>query len=190
MTKSILKKSRDKMDGMSTLSLISIAEQQITFFAVALAAILLWNKKRKLKRKMLSLEGSNGASKRSIAIVIGIGNDPLASVENFLKDQNINDIRIIKYIFPGHIQPNDYLNTMIEINKLKDDAQTLGVNEVLLFYAGLVDLAIHTGASFCNWVPIKVFAFDKIKGTYEFRFTLTTETSRMDSLADQISRKL
>jgi hypothetical protein len=79
---------------------------------------------------------------------------------------------------------------MIEINKLKDEAQKLGVSEALLFYAGLVDLAIHTGASFSNWVPIKVFAFDKTKGTYAYRFTMTTETTKMDSLADQMIRKI
>jgi len=77
------------MDGMQILSLVSIAEQQITFFAVAVAAIYLWHDKRKLKRKMLSLEGSNDSSKRPIAIVIGIGNDPLAQVEDFLRDQKI-----------------------------------------------------------------------------------------------------
>ncbi len=63
------------MDGMDILSLISIAEQQITFFMVVAAIIYLWHDKRKLKRKMLSLEGSNNSSKRPIAIIIGIGYD-------------------------------------------------------------------------------------------------------------------
>lgn len=178
------------MDGLDILSLISITEQQISFFAMAIAAILLWRERRKLRKTMLSLEGLNAASKPPIVIVIGIGFNPLADVENYLKCHNIKYIKIIKYIFPSVIQPKDYFNTMIEINKLKDEAQKLGVHEVLLFYGGLVDLAIHTGASFCNWVPIKVFAFDKNKGTYEYRFTMTTETTRMDSLTDQMIRKI
>ena len=178
------------MDGLDILSLISIIEQQISFFAMAIAAILLWRERRRLKSTMLLLEGSNEGSKPPIVIVIGIGNDPLASVENYLNDHNIKYISIIKYIFPGTLQPKDYFDAMMEINKLKDEAQGLGVSEALLFYAGLVDLAIHTGASFCNWVPIKVFAFNKTTGVYEYRFTMTTETTRMDSLADQMIRKI
>lgn len=178
------------MDGMQILSLVSIAEQQITFFAVAVAAIYLWHDKRTLKRKVLSLEGSNDSSKRPIAIVIGIGNDPLAQVEDFLKDQKIGYIKIIKYIFKDYLQPRDYWDAMAKINKLKDDAQELAATKILLFYAGPVELAVHTGTSFGNWVPIELYAFARDKGTYEHKATLTRETARTATLADQITRKL
>ena len=79
---------------------------------------------------------------------------------------------------------------MISINRLKDDAQKLAASEVLLFYAGPVELAVHTGASFGNWVPIKVFAFAKDKGTYEHKATLTRETARTATLSDQLARTL
>jgi len=139
---------------------------------------------------MLSFEGANGTPRPPIVIVIGIGMDNSADVENYLKDNNISYIKIIKYIMPGTFLPKDYYNTMIAINKLKDEAQKLGVSKAMLFYGGLVDLAIHTGASFSNWVPIEVFAFDKTKGTYVRRFTMTTETTRMDSLTDEMIRKI
>ncbi len=180
------------MDGLDSLSIISIAaivEQQITFFAMAIAAILLWRERRKLRSTMLSFEGSNETSP-PIVIVIGIGMDNSADVEKYLKNNNIKYLKISKYIMPGTFQPKDYYNTMIAINKLKDEAQKLGVSRAMLFYGGLVDLAIHTGASFSNWVPIDVFAFDKTTGTYVRRFTMTTETTRMDSLTDEMIRKI
>jgi hypothetical protein len=178
------------MNTMEILSLISIGEQQITFFAVALAAFMIWQDKRRLKRKMQSMDHSNEPSNRPIAIVIGIGNDPLAQVKNFLKDQSMENVEILDYIFPDYLQPRGYPDAMININRLKDDAQKLAASEVLLFYAGPVDLAVHTGASFGNWVPIKVFAFAKDKGTYEHRATLTKETARTASLSDQLARTL
>jgi len=178
------------MNLMEILALISIGEQQITFFAVALAAFLIWRDKRRLKRKMLSMDRTNEPSNRPIAIVIGIGNDPLAQVKKFLKEQKKENIEILEYIFSDYLQPRGYPDAMISINRLKDDAQKLAASEVLLFYAGPVDLAVHTGASFGNWVPIKVFAFAKDKGTYEHKATLTRETARTATLSDQLARTL
>lgn len=178
------------MNTMEILSLISIGEQQITFFAVALAAFMIWRDKRHLKRKMLSMDNACENSNRPIAIVIGIGNDPLAQVKKFLKDLNLENVEILDYIINDYLQPRDYPNAMININRLKDEAQKLAATEALLFYAGPVDLAVHTGASFGNWVPIKVFAFVKDKGTYEHKATLTRETARTASLSDQLARTL
>ena len=157
---------------MEILSLISIGEQQITFFAVALAAFLIWRDKRRLKRKMLSMDGTNEPSNRPIAIVIGIGNDPLAQVMKFLKDQNLENVEILDYIFSDYLQPRGYPDAMISINRLKDDAQKLAASEVLLFYAGPVDLAVHTGASFGNWVPIKSLLLQKTREPMSTRLHL------------------
>lgn len=178
------------MDGMDYLTLISIAEQQITFFMVVLALVYLWHDRRKLKGMMLSLEGSNDSSKRPIAIVIGVGNDPSAQVVDFLKDQKMENIKILKYIFKDYLQSRDYLDAMANINKLKDNAQELAATKILLFYAGPVDLAVHTGTSFGNWVPIELYAFARDKGTYEYKATLTRETARTGTLTDQLTRKL
>ncbi len=99
-------------------------------------------------------------------------------------------IKIIKYIFKDYLQPRDYWEAMAKINKLKDDAQELAATKILLFYAGPVELAVHTGTSFGNWVPIELYAFARDKGTYEHKATLTRETARTATLADQITRKL
>jgi hypothetical protein len=44
------------------------------------------------------------------------------------------------------------------------------------------------GASFDNWVPVKVFAFTN--GTYEHRFTLEREAARIESMGEQVRREI
>ena len=51
------------------------------------------------------MDGTNEPSNRPIAIVIGIGNDPLAQVKKFLKDQNKENVEILDYIFSDYLQP-------------------------------------------------------------------------------------
>jgi len=106
------------MNINNILSLISIGEQQITFFAVALAAFMIWRDKRRLKRKMRSLGSTKGSSNRPMAIVIGIGNDPLAQVKKFLKDRNMEHVEILDYIFSDYLQPRNYPDAMINISQI------------------------------------------------------------------------
>jgi hypothetical protein len=98
-------------------------------------------------------------------------------------------IKIIKYIFKDYLQPRDYWEAMAKINKLKDDAGA-GSDKNPSLLCGAVELAVHTGTSFGNWVPIELYAFARDKGTYEHKATLTRETARTATLADQITRKL
>lgn len=67
-------------------------------------------------------------------IIIGIDIDPTASVENFLRDNDLSGLSIIKWIYPKRLEAKDYPNAEAEINELKKGALDLGVSEVLLFY--------------------------------------------------------
>ena len=102
-----------------------------------------------------------GLSKRPLAIAIGIGKDLEASVGNYLKDQDW-DVQLISWKSGDTwLEPKDYPEVMVKINGLKDLAMKSGVTEVLLFYAGPIDLAIYIGTRLQNWVPVKVFNFEK-----------------------------
>jgi hypothetical protein len=65
----------------------------------------------------------------------------------------------------------------------------LGVSEVLLFYAGPIDLAIFIGASFSDWVPVRVNSFSDA-GTYEQRITLGRGPARLGTLTDELIKEL
>lgn len=146
-----------------------------------------WKDRRELKKKLLSLEKCENLSKRPVAIVIGIGKDPSESVKSFLAD-NKWDIPLISWVSEGFLKSGDYPGAMANINALRKQALKMGVSEVLLFYAGPVDLSMFIGASFDNWVPVKVFAF--ANGTYEQRFTLEREAARMENVSEKIRREV
>jgi len=150
------------------------------------AAAVMIRERRKLHKKLLSLETSEGLSRRPVAIAIGIGKDPTDSARHFLADHGWSKIPVISWNAEGFLKPEAYPEAMAKINDLRKQALKLGVSEVLLFYAGPVDLGMFIGASFDNWVPVKIFAFSN--GTYEHRLTLEREASRMNPLVDEMAR--
>ena len=179
------------MDSFYTLGLLANIAQIITFTVFVWVTVTLFMAKKKIEQKMLSLESceKNGLSKRPIAIAIGIGKDPTESVKNFLADKKWEDIPLIPYFFPGFLQANDYPEAIRKINDLRSQALKLGVSEVLLFYAGPIDLAIFIGASFSDWVPVRVYAFSDA-GTYEQRIMLGREPARLGTLTDELIKEL
>lgn len=148
------------------------------------AAVAMIRERRKLHKKLISLETAGNLSKRPVAIAIGIGKDPTESAKHFLADHGWDKIPVINWNSEGFLKPEEYPVAMSHINDLRKQALKLGVSEVLLFYAGPVDLGMFIGASFDNWVPVKIFAFSN--GTYEHRLTLEREASRMNPLADEL----
>ena len=165
---------------------------QILMFCVfvwATVTLLIARKNMEQRMRSLEIEEKDALSKRRIAIVIGIGKNPIASVEKFLADNKWSDIPIINWISEGFLQAKDYTKAMAEINDLRTQALKLGVSEVLLFYAGPVDLAMFIGASYSDWVPIKVYAFSDA-GTYEHRITVGREAARLCTLTDELVKGL
>lgn len=173
----------DFIDYLMGLSIWNFLGALALFWVV----ITTWKEKRELRKKLISLERCEGLSKRPIAIVIGIGKDPSESVRSFLTD-NKWDIPLISWVSEGFLKPNEYPGAMANINALRKQALKMGVSEALLFYAGPVDLSMFIGASFDNWVPVKVFAFTN--GTYEHRFTLEREAARIESMGEQVRREI
>lgn len=179
------------MDFFDALGKFASIVQIIMFCVFVWATITLLIARKNIEKRMRLIEKNekNVQSKRSIAIVIGIGKNPIASVKKFLTDNNLAEVPIISWISDGFLQAKDYTKAMAEINDLRSQALKLGVSEVLLFYAGPVDLAMFIGASYSDWVPIKVYAFSDA-GTYEQRVTLGRETARLCTLTDELVRGL
>ena len=179
------------MDYYGSLSLLANIAAIISFCVFVWVTVTLFLAKKNVEKKLRFLEKSEkaGLSKRPAAIVIGIGKNPIASVEKFLADNGWVDIPTISWISDGFLQSRDYTKAMAEINDLRSQALNLGVSEVLLFYAGPVDLAMFVGASFSDWVPIKVYAFTDT-GTYEPRVTLGREAARLCTISDELVSRL
>jgi hypothetical protein len=150
--------------------------------------IMTWKEKRDLRKRLLSLDKCESLSKRPIAIVIGIGKDPTESVKSFLADNKWADVPIISWVSEGFLKAEEYQTAMAQINSLRKQALKLGVSEVLLFYAGPVDLSFFVGASYDNWVPVQVFTF--VGGSYDYRFTLEREAARIETASEKIRREV
>lgn len=156
--------------------------------ALLWAASSLFIAKRKWQKKIIAMKShENGLSKRPVAICIGIGKSPCASVKAFLAEKKW-DIPILSWVTEGFLKPEDYPGAMQKINNLRKQALDLGVSEALLFYAGPVDLAMFIGASFDNWVPVKVYAF--ANGTYELHLVLEREAARSSSLGEDLVKEI
>ncbi|MFA6097019.1 MAG: hypothetical protein WC788_05320 [Candidatus Paceibacterota bacterium] len=156
--------------------------------ALLWAASSLHFAKRKWQKKISAMKSlENGLSKRPVAICIGVGKSPCASVKAFLQEKKW-DIPILSWATEGFLKPEDYPGAMAKINSLRKQALDLGVSEALLFYAGPVDLAMFIGASFDNWVPVKVYAF--ANGTYELHLVLEREAARSSSLRDDLAKEI
>jgi hypothetical protein len=179
------------MDYYGSFGLLANIAAVVTFCVFVWVTVTLFLAKKKVEKKLRFLEKSEktGLSKRPAAIVVGIGKNPIVSVEKFLEDNGWEDIPIISWIADGFLQPKDYTKAMAEINDLRSQALNLGVSEVLLFYAGPLDLATFIGSSFSDWVPINVYAFTD-SGTYEYRFTLRREGARLCTVSDELVRGL
>jgi hypothetical protein len=179
------------MEIFDALGKFAIIVQVIMFcvFAWTTATLLIARKNIEQKMRLLERNEKNVQSRRQIAIVIGIGKNPLASVEKYLADNSLSEIPIISWISDGFLQTKDYTKAMAEINDLRSQALKLGVSEVLLFYAGPVDLAMFIGASYSDWVPIKVYAFSDA-GTYEHRVTVGREAARLCTLTEELVKGL
>jgi hypothetical protein len=109
-------------------------------------------------------------------------------VENFLKDNGWESVSILPWMSGHWLEAQDYPQAMIEIKKLKNKALQLGASEVLLFYAGPVDLASYVGALCQNWVPVKVFALSK--GTFHHNITLEKSSAGLGNLADHLTEAI
>ncbi len=156
--------------------------------ALLWAASSLYVAKRKWQKKISAMNSQkDGLSKRPVAICIGIGKSPCASAKAFMEEKKW-DIPILSWVTEGFLKPEDYPNAMVKINNLRKQALDLGVSEALLFYAGPVDLAMFIGASFDNWVPVKVYAF--ANGTYELHLVLEREAARSSSLSDDLAKEI
>ncbi|MEI6103992.1 MAG: SAVED domain-containing protein [Methanothrix sp.] len=179
------------MDLFDLLGKFANIVQLIMFCVFVWATVTLLIARKRIERKLNLLEKDEKSvrSKRRIAIVIGVGKNPLASVEKFLADNNLADIPIINWISDGFLQAGDYTAAMAEINDLRSQALKLGVSEVLLFYAGPIDLAMFIGASFSDWVPIRVYAFTDT-GTYQHRVTVGREAARLCTMTDELVKGL
>jgi len=178
------------MNWIEIVSLMASFASLAAFFLFLWFSFSLRRQKRELTRRLTSLDGKEvGLSKRPIAIAIGIGKDLEASVNNYLKDHDWGDVPLISWKSGNNwLEPKDYPEAMVKINGLKDLAMKDGVTEVLLFYGGPIDLAIYIGARLQNWVPVKVFNFDK--GTYRHIITLEKAAAGMGTLTEKLAKKL
>lgn len=179
------------MDYYYAFSMLANIAAIISFCVLIWVTVQVYLSKKRIEKRMILLEKSDmgGLSRRPAAIVIGIGKNPLTSAKKFMDDCGWTDIPIIDWISEGFLQAKDYSKAMDKINDLRKQALELGVSEVLLFYAGPLDLAMHIGASFSDWVPIKVYAFTDT-GTYEQRITLRRETAKSLTMGDELGREL
>ena len=177
------------MNWIEIVSLMASFASLTAFSLFLYFSLTLRRQKKELARTIVSLGGKEvGLSKRPLAMAIGIGKDLEASVGNYLKDQDW-DVQLISWKSGDTwLKPKDYPEVMVKINGLKDLAMKSGVTEVLLFYAGPIDLAIYIGTRLQNWVPVKVFNFEK--GTYRHSLTLEKESAGMGALTEQLVKKL
>jgi len=178
------------MNWIEIVSLMASFASLTAFFLFLYFSLTLRWQKRELARTMVSLEGKDvGLSKRPFAMAIGIGKDIEATVSNYLKDQDWGEVPLLSWKSEvTWLEPKNYLEVMVKINELKDLAMKGGATEVLLFYAGPIDLAIFIGTRFQNWVPVKVFNFEK--GTYRHNLTLEKGSAGMGALTEQLVKKL
>jgi hypothetical protein len=137
------------------------------------------------KKKLESFAKKTG--NRPVAIVIGIGRDPVAAVETFLQQNNCN-IPVLNWVYDSYLETRDYPLAMQEINKLRKRASGLGATEALVFFAGPVEIATFVGTSFANWVPVKVYKYEN--GTYKMTLVLDTELAKAEKLSDAFANKL
>ena len=181
------------MNWIEIVSLMASFASLTAFFLYLLFRMELWWQKRELKRRIVSIDGNEvGLSKNPIAIIIGVNKDLKASATNYLKDHGWGDVPVISWKSDGWLKPKDYLEAMININKLKDQAMKVGASEVLLFYAGPLDLAIYIGTRLQNWVPVRVFQHAGKAGQeiYLQNITLEKDAARMETLTEQLVKKL
>lgn len=182
------------MNWIEIISLMASLSSLAAFFLFLWFSIVLWRQKRELKKRIVALDGSEvGLSKKPIAMVIGAGKDIIANVDIFLKEHGWEDIPVIAWKSGSKwLGTKDYPVAMLSINELKDQAMKAGATEVLLFYAGPVDLAIYVGARLQNWVPVKVFQFPGKEGEdiYRYIFTLEKDAAGMEDLEEQLVKKL
>jgi hypothetical protein len=178
------------MNWIEIVSLMASFASLAAFSLFLYFSLTLRRQKKELSRRIVTQEGGEvGLSKRPIAMAIGIGKDLEASVSNYLKDHDWGDVPLFSWKSGGNwLEPKDYPEAMVKINELKDLALKGGVTEVLLFYAGPIDLAIYIGSRLQNWVPVKVFNFEK--GTYRHNLTLEKESAGMEPLTEQLVKKL
>jgi len=178
------------MNWIEIVSLMASFASLAAFLLFLYFSLTLRMQKRELARRIVSLEGTEvGLSKHPIAMAIGIGKDLEATVSNYLKDHDWGDVPLFIWKSGGDwLELKDYPEVMIKINEFKDLAMKEGVTEVLLFYAGPIDLAIYLGTRLQNWVPVKVFNFEK--GTYRHNLTLEKESAGMGPLTEQLAEKL
>ncbi|VVB69179.1 Uncharacterised protein [uncultured archaeon] len=182
------------MNWIEIISLLASLASLAAFALFLWFSLDLWRQKRELKRRIVSLTGNEvGLSKRPIAIVIGIGKELNASVNDYLKDHNWGNVPVISWKSGSRwLEPKDYPEALININELKDQAMKIGVTEVLLFYAGPLDLAIYIGARFQNWVPVKVFQHSGKAGEEIYLLNITPEkdAAGLESLTDHLVKKI
>jgi len=182
------------MNWIEIVSLMASFASLAAFSLFLWFSFALWRQKRELKRRFVCMDGKEvGLSKHPIAIVIGVGKDLNASAANYLNDHGWGDVPVISWKSSGGwLEPKDYPNAMININALKDQAMKVGATEVLLFYAGPLDLAIYIGTRLQNWVPVRVFQHTGKAGQeiYLQNITLEKDAAGMETLTEQLVKKL
>ena len=178
------------MTWIGIVSLMASFATLISFSLFLYFSLTLRRQKKELARMIVSLEGKEvGLSGQPFAMAISIGKDLDTTVGNYLKERGWENVPLLSWKSGTNwLEPKDYPEAMAKINGFKDMALEGGATEVLLFYAGPVDLAIYIGSRLQNWVPVKVFNFEK--GTYKHIITLEKSSAGMGPLAEQLVKKI
>lgn len=126
---------------------------------------------RRRLRKILS-QRRNPQGKGTGVLSIGIGQDIEAPVRSFVEEHLEPGIAFENYTQSGLVSSERFYEVLGDLQRRKQLLADLQVKELHLFYAGPITLGMGIGAIFDNWIPVRVYGFSKVTGSYEYTFTL------------------
>lgn len=146
----------------SALSIITGIVLIPTTVLAVIGTLQIWRLRRSYRRRLQVL--ARPASRRPIALAIGIGGDVTVFVRNYLKEKQL-EMEVFSITHDGIIEPKRLPKVIEECIDLKNRLSTeLGPTEVHVFYRGPAALAIALGTVLNNWIPTIVYSFSE--GTY------------------------
>ncbi len=146
-------------------------------FVSAIIAVFKIIKRKLYIKKLLRIPAPKGAG----AIIICIGKQISPEQAKAFLTEKYPDVPILlKYHKPEFLRPEQLLIAFEEIKEELFIIRQKGeLKEIWLFYGGPVTLASVLGAFLDNWLPVKVFAFEK--GSFVYYIPIEKETLKAPS---------
>ncbi len=142
---------------MTTIwDIIGLILSIIQVLPLAFTLVVLWRTRRRMQQQLERERQKSGSA--PMALAVGLAGSIKGAVQQYLDANNLQ-MPLESYVHPEFVAAEEYPHILQDLLKIKDRLTQQHITELHLFYKGPVTLAMGIGATFDNWVPVKVYDY-------------------------------